>query len=354
MSTAQIVPAQEKAATIRGLLEKMKPQISMVLPKHLNPDRVLRLAMTSIQKNPKLLECTKESLLGCIMQASQLGLELEGILGQAYLVPFRNNKKNGVYECQLIPGYRGLIRLALNTSEVTNVFAYAVFHGDEFDAELGDNPHIKHIPNWDARNFSKEEEIKENLRFVYAVAKMAEGDSQFVVLPKSAVERIRKRSRSSDDGPWVTDYEPMALKTAVKQLMKFIPTSSERLQRAVELDNQAEVGSQELDFIDISSEQPAEPDKPKGKLEAVKDQMKKSSAPAEPTEPGASKVTGEAEILARMRKEILKAVSHIGSKDEINAALTAAADGQMDVGQLETIDDQAMLHDILEKLKAKK
>jgi recombination protein RecT len=96
----QNLPATQKAANIRALLEKSKNQMAMALPKHLTVDRLLRVSMTSIQKTPKLLDCTQQSLLACIMTCAQLGLEPDQFLGQAYLVPYGN-------VCTLIPGYRG-------------------------------------------------------------------------------------------------------------------------------------------------------------------------------------------------------------------------------------------------------
>src|ERR1043165_1114015 len=79
------------------LLEKMKPQLSLCLPKHLSVDRVCRIALTEFRKTPLLMECEPMSFIAAVMMASQLGLEI-GILGSAYLVPFKNLKK-GIVEC---------------------------------------------------------------------------------------------------------------------------------------------------------------------------------------------------------------------------------------------------------------
>ena len=97
--------------TIRTSIDKMLPQIAKVLPKHLSPERVSRIAMTTIQKNPKLAECDVKSLLGAVMAASQVGLEVDDILGQAYLVPFWDSK-NRRFAAQLQIGYKGFLDLA--------------------------------------------------------------------------------------------------------------------------------------------------------------------------------------------------------------------------------------------------
>jgi len=95
--------------TIQDLLKRMEPQIRKALPKHLEPERLARIALTEIRKNPKLLECSRESLLGAVMTAAQLGLE-PGVLGHAYLIPYWNNKTKS-YEVQFQIGYKGLLDL---------------------------------------------------------------------------------------------------------------------------------------------------------------------------------------------------------------------------------------------------
>ena len=83
---------KERVSTVRGLLKSMAPQIEMALPAHMDPVRFLRIAMTSIQKTPKLLECTDVSFMGALIQAAQLGLEPDGTTGQAYLIPRMNRR----------------------------------------------------------------------------------------------------------------------------------------------------------------------------------------------------------------------------------------------------------------------
>jgi recombination protein RecT len=93
--------APSKAGTLRSFFTQpvVMEQLKMALPKHLTPDRLLRVAMTSIQQNPRLLDCTQESLLKSVIICAQLGLEPDGIIGGAYLVPYFNTKKN-TYEAQ--------------------------------------------------------------------------------------------------------------------------------------------------------------------------------------------------------------------------------------------------------------
>src|SRR5262245_29341353 len=114
-----MIPAKQKIATVRDLLEKSRAQIALALPRHMSADRMLRVAMTSVQRNPLLLDCTPVSLVGAIIQSSQLGLEPDGELGEAYLIPYRNNKKGGQREVQFQTGYKGLLKLARNSGAIS-------------------------------------------------------------------------------------------------------------------------------------------------------------------------------------------------------------------------------------------
>jgi len=82
---------------VKALLEASRGAISSRLPRHLTADRLLKVALTTINKNPTLLEATRESLIAAVMQAAELGLEPGGALGEGYLVVYNNKVKvNGV------------------------------------------------------------------------------------------------------------------------------------------------------------------------------------------------------------------------------------------------------------------
>jgi recombination protein RecT len=132
----------KKPATIQQLLESLKPQIALALPKHLQPERMIRIALTAIKQNPKLAECDPQTLLASIMISSQLGLEI-GVLGQAYLVPYKN-------VCTFIPGWMGLLDLVSRAGRAT-AWTGAVYEGDEFSWAYGDRPFIEHRPCEESR-----------------------------------------------------------------------------------------------------------------------------------------------------------------------------------------------------------
>ncbi len=212
------------AQTIAAYLKKMGPEIEKALPKHMDADRMARIALTTIRTNPKLLECSVPSLLGAVMQAAQLGLE-PGLVGHCYLVPFKNGK-TGQSDVQFIIGYKGMIDLARRSGQIENIYAHAVYSNDEFDYELGLEPKLKHKPymNGDRGEFIG----------VYAVAHFKGGGYQFEFMPKEEIEKRRKRSKAANAGPWVTDYEEMAKKTVIRHMWKYLPISIEIQQQAAQ------------------------------------------------------------------------------------------------------------------------
>lgn len=239
MSQLQMaVQPQSQQTDLAALLRdpKLQKQIALALPKHISAERLARVALTELRRNPQLARCEQSSFLGSLMLCAQLGLEPGGPLGQAWILPFRN-RNTGKTEAQFILGYRGMLELARRSGQIVSIEARAVYEGDAFECRFGLDSDLKHVPDWEnpARG------NPEKLRFVYAVAKLKDGGVQFVVLSRREIEAARAASKAATTGPWSTHYEQMALKTAVRQLSKWIPISIE-LATAIEQDERAELG----------------------------------------------------------------------------------------------------------------
>lgn len=244
--TSTAVQKNSTQTTLATLLQKQRSAIEAALPRHMTADRMLRIVLTEIRKNPTLSECDPTSFLGAVVQSAQLGLEPGSALGHAYLVPF-NNRQTGRKEVQLIVGYRGFLDLARRSGQIISFSAHAVHDGDEFEFTLGLSETLRHIPNRDS--VSKER----RMTAVYAIAKLKDGGHQLEVMSRDEIEGIRRRSKSKDSGPWTTDFEEMAKKTVIRRLFKYLPVSIE-IQRAVGLDEAASIGeSQRNDLIMFDS-----------------------------------------------------------------------------------------------------
>jgi len=237
----ELTVQQEKAVSLRDYLQgdNVKSTLAQALPKWLSVDRLLRIVFASTLKNPKLMECTKESLLQSIMQCAQLGLE--PILGRAYLIPYENSKKIGnrwekVLECQFQIGYQGLVDLARRSGEIKDVFARTVYEKDEFEIEYGTSRKLVHKPCL--------KEDAGNPIGAYAVWENKEGLKSFEFMPLHEIYKRRDKSQAykysikndSKENPWIQWPEEMMCKTVIKHMAKMQPASIDFME-AVELDN---------------------------------------------------------------------------------------------------------------------
>jgi recombination protein RecT len=238
-----------KIETFRDVLGKMKNQLAVALPKHLDVDRMLRIVFTTVQRTPTLLDCTRDSLLGCIVQCAQLGLEPDGLLGHAYLIPF-NNKKVEPHrlECQLIIGYKGLLKLARQSGEIASVSARVVYSKDLFEYEYGLVEKLRHVP-YEEKNEKDDSGVR---TYAYAIFRFKDGSHHFEVMTIGEIERIRNASPSGKSPAWRDHYDEMCKKTAIRRASKYSPASVEdRMARAIALDERADAGlPQEIDGED--------------------------------------------------------------------------------------------------------
>jgi recombination protein RecT len=222
----QVVTQAKKPATIRDHLQSdaFKDAVAKALPKHLTPDRFLRVAATALTKTPKLAQCEQASFFNALLSLSQYGLEPDG--RRAHLIPYGN-------QCQLIIDYKGLVELVMRSGVVSKIHADVVCDNDVFEFDMGE---VK------AHKIDLRKE-RGAVFATYALCVFKDGATAAAVMSREEVEAIRKRSRSGSNGPWVTDWNEMAKKTAFRRLSKWLPLSSE-VRDAVDGDD---------DVIDIPS-----------------------------------------------------------------------------------------------------
>lgn len=211
-----------------------KKQLALALPKHVTAERLMRIVLTQMNKNPGLFECTPESVMGGIMQAGQMGLEIDG--KKAALVPFNNR---GTKIATLIVGYQGYIELAYRHPKVTGVRGKVVYAKDYFDYDEGLTPRLVHKPY-------EGDDDPGPLKYAYAICNLDGGGATFVVVNRREVMKAKESARGKDrpDSPWNTHEASMWLKTAVRRLSPFMPQSSE-MSDALASDGQAFVADKE-------------------------------------------------------------------------------------------------------------
>lgn len=207
-------------------------QIKSVISNKLTPEKMARIALNELRSNAYLAKIAMEnpgSFVNAIVQASHLGLEIGGTLGQAYLVPFKG-------EIKMMPGYRGLISLARRSGEISSIKAEVVYEKDTFDLVLGLETKVTHIPNLDGERGEP--------KLAYMVANFKDGGRHFEWMTVAEVMKIKGRSsavKSGKETPWDTDRDEMIKKTIIRRGWKYLPMSIE-MQDAEKIDSAVDQG----------------------------------------------------------------------------------------------------------------
>lgn len=209
----------------------------------IKPEILVRLALFEFSQNEWLRRCTPESIYGSLILSAQMGLEPSGIRGEAYLVPYKG-------KCTLIPGWRGLVKLALRSKAVKSLYSHVVYEADKFTVWLGSDPKVEHQPCLDGQ--------RGNIIAAYAVAQMENGSIDVEVMTIEELEKIRdmaSKGRGGKDGPAYQDWEDqMYRKAPIRRLAKRLPLGDDFF-LAVKADELAEAGEPEKinSYIDVES-----------------------------------------------------------------------------------------------------
>jgi recombination protein RecT len=214
------------AIAVRKAIELQRDSLATVLPTGKDADRFSRILISAVKANPKLMECFgtdqgRTSVLLCAMQLATVGLEPNTPTQQAWLEPRRNK---GVMECRVAYGYRGLLELARRSGEIKSVVCEVVHEADHFVFVRG------------AADDKFEHEYgpgdRGALTHAYAILRYQTGGYDIVVLGRDVIE---KQHRARSDGfknnpalsPWTNDTAAMWRKTALRECLKYAPTSTQ-------------------------------------------------------------------------------------------------------------------------------
>lgn len=225
---------QESLNRHKNALEKFKPELAKVLPNHVTPDRIVRSVVNALANNQYLCtNATPTSVVQAAMTAAVLGLDVDNVTGQGFIVPFKG-------KAQFIPGYKGYITLAANSGFL--VSGDVVREKDQFKYWRGLNPDLQHIPAPGGPS------DRGPIVYAYATARSNTMPADFRVLHVEQINKLRDRSEGYKaflngkikDSPWETDYDAMAIKTAIRALAPELPLN---VQRAAAIEGAYERGN---------------------------------------------------------------------------------------------------------------
>lgn len=223
--TTELIKREEVRAYLSS--DELYKAIDDAMPKHIDRERFLKTCAVNFNKQPKLQLSTKNSIYDSILKLAYLGLFPDGRL--AYLIPYQN-KRAGTIECQAQVDYKGYVELAYRSKQVLSIHADVIYEGDDFQYDLGCV--TKHVP-WAWRKDRPDKKGK--CLGAYCIVKMIDAEKH-EVMDIEQLDNIRRRSKSANDGPWVTDTDEMRKKTVFRRASKWIPISPE-IQQGLAMDD---------------------------------------------------------------------------------------------------------------------
>jgi recombination protein RecT len=242
--------SDKKPATLKDFIEANLPaKIKDVLPKEMDLNRFMRIAFAAMVRNPELNNCTPFSVMEALIRCSECGVEPDGRM--AYLVPFRQYKDGKLVRtnCTFILGYMGMVQICRRTREVADIQCEVVYEKDDFDYQFGSNKFLRHRPYDGPGDPGK-------IIHVWSYVNFVNGFQDFRVWRKDKIDEIRKRSKTSDKGPWVSDYPAMAKKSIFREHFKWLPFSSETIQKVTNDDDYIDVEGQVVEPKRLRGRQP--------------------------------------------------------------------------------------------------
>lgn len=242
-----VATTEKKQGTLGEWMNGNKSAFLSAIPKGtIEIDRFMQSAILALT-NPKakdLLNCSKESIFRALKEAASYGLELNGTLGQAYLIPY--NEK-GIMTAHFQMGYKGIIALARRSNTIKTIAAEPVYENDIFDVQLGVGRTLSHKMNL----------MEERGQVVgyYCVVELINGGIQFCVKSKKDIEKHRDKfskayNPNDPNNIWNKNFDAMALKTCVIQALKLCPISIEALEAVskAEMEDIKESYADDTDF----------------------------------------------------------------------------------------------------------
>ena len=193
---------------MQGTLEKMADKFREALPPTMDESKFISVLKLTLNKNPKLLQADKNSLLQTFMSAAKDGLYLDG--KESAAVQYGQS-------VQYIPMVEGIIKVLHNSGLIKTISAEVVYENDLFDYELGTAPKIPHKPLIVGDRGKP--------MCVYAVAITTNDGEYYEVMNMDQINQCRQVSKasSSPHSPWTKWFDQMAKKTVIHRIAKRLP-----------------------------------------------------------------------------------------------------------------------------------
>jgi len=207
-----------------------------------NGQQFVASLLSIVTNNNLLAKATNESIMTAAMKAATLKLPIEPSLGMAYVVPYNRSEKHGdtwvkINEAQFQMGYKGFIQLAQRSGQIRNINCDIVYK-EEF---------LRYDKVYGTLHLKEEQVDSGEVEGYFASLELINGFRKMIFWKKEKViAHAQKYSKTYDKQigdfksgtPWKTEFDAMAQKTLIKELLsKYAPLSTE-LQEAIIADNE--------------------------------------------------------------------------------------------------------------------
>lgn len=249
---------------IRDVMSQGRRQLATVLGDALDVDRLMASALREVASNPDLLACTPVSIFQSLHRAATMGLVVGAGLGHAYLVRFGS-------AAQLIPGYRGLVYLAVRSGAARSVVGHVVYEHDRLDLVLGRQRECRLTPAFPDRG---------KPIGAIAIAELEGGRQIAYAMTAEEIAVVRGASRARNGDLWVRWWDEAWAKTVVRRLIKRLPVGitadmADRLGAALERDGEFFTGEEVHEATEV--QQPPS----KSRVEQMRQKIAAESKPVE-------------------------------------------------------------------------
>ena len=199
-----------------------------------SPQKFKQMLVNELERSPNLQNAflkNPASFFASALYCAELNLSPSSLVGEFYFTVSNEKVKP-------ILGYKGLVALLLRSNKVKKIWAEVVYTEDDFEYELGLEPKMVHIPNFNSVKTC------DNIKCIYACAKI-EDEVVFKVMTLEEIKTIVDMLETPSEYYFndKKDPEKWSLKKVVlKQMSKLMPKEDDRLLKAVSFDDNVEGG----------------------------------------------------------------------------------------------------------------
>jgi len=242
---ANIQKADTPVNALQRIMEANEKSIRQAIAGNMDPKRLMRIAVSAMNRNASLQNCSMPSIINSVMLCGITGLEPNTPLQHAYLIPYGK-------ECTFQPGYRGLMHMAHQSAGVSKFAPQLVYEGDVIEEEYGMDEKFRHIPKHESDEWIG----------AYSFVRYQDGTFGWQYMPKHKILEVRDKfskawQNQGAKSPWGTSEDEMVIKTVIKRHIKRMNLSIE-IATAARADDQADTDMKQENFLEVEFKQIAE------------------------------------------------------------------------------------------------